>query len=88
MPIDVTELGMDIVLKAVQPIKAESPMLVTDSGILMSASALQPRNIMSAIDETESGSVMPSRFMHIAKAPRPMCVTFPGMSRFSILLHE
>jgi hypothetical protein len=81
LPALVTELGMDIDVKAPQPPNALLPMRVTDSGMVIDAKAPQPLNaVKSMIVTCEVGSnVTDVNPEHCWNARGLMVVTELGM---------
>ena len=65
--------------KLVQPTNAQSPICVTESGMLMEDNLSQLSNAESPICVTESGMVMEDKLLQPANAKSPICVTESGI---------
>ena len=74
----VTEFGIVICCKELQPSKAYFPMLVTELGIVISCKELQPSKAFSPILVTEFGILICCKAQP-TKAYFPMFVTILGM---------
>ena len=62
----VTELGILMEVKELQPWKAWLPMLVTELGMLMEVKALQPEKASSLMLVTEFGILMEVKELQLA----------------------
>ena len=80
----VTELGILMEAKALQPSKVRPSMLVTELGILMEGKELQPWKAYSPMLVTELGILMDTKALQYSKALRPMLVTSHPATRFLI----
>lgn len=65
--------------RLVHPEKAESPMAVADSGMVILVRLRHPKNALSPMAVTELGMVIWVRLLHPKNALSPMAVTELGM---------
>ena len=79
----VTDSGILIFVKELQPRKAWVPMAVTESGIVMLAKDSHPSKVPFSMDVTDSGIVMLAKDLQSRKASRPMVVIDAGMVMLS-----
>ena len=68
LPIEVTELGIVILVKLIQPLNAPLPIEVTELGIVTLVKSLQPPKALSPIAVTELGMETLVKLLHWAKA--------------------
>ena len=61
LPIEVTELGMVMLVKPLQAQNAQSPISLTELGMVTLVKPLQPQNAPSPIEVTELGIIV---FLH------------------------
>ena len=72
--------------KPLQSEKAESPMIVTLSGMVIEVNPVQPRKAPSPMLVTLSGMAIEVKPLQPRKAPSPMLVTLPS-SGITLVLH-
>ena len=70
-----------------QPEKAQSPIHVTELGMVMHVIALHPENAHSLISLTEFGMLTSVSFQHPQNAPSPITVTESGIVTLVSTVH-
>ena len=77
-----------ILVRLMQPKKAERPMLVTPSGIVILVRLVQPEKVPTSMLVTPSGIVISLKLLQPLKACDPMMVTLSGISMLVMFEHS